>query len=133
MVSKVFLFGEHSWLYCSDVRLKNDVYSGWVENGAWHLVYDTKSEMIESYYGSVDHRYGRKPAYSWKGNLTWICYPKGTGYNEVIEDAKERYEAGEEANYILESIKKQQKEDKDYELYLKLRERFDPEKDEVAF
>ena len=144
MVSKVFLFGEHSWLYCSDVRLKDDVYTGWVENGAWHLVHDTKTGLLESYQGAGEKRNGYKPVTSWTGELTWMCYPKGTGYNEVIGDAKERYEAGEEANYSLESIKKQQKEDKesirnrekedkDYELYLKLRERFDPEKDEVAF
>lgn len=133
MVSKVFLFDEHSWLYCSDVRLKDGVYTGWVENGAWHLFHDTKTKAFECYRDAGEKRNGYTPVTSRPRELTWMCYPKGAGYNAVIEDAKERYEAGEEANYSLESIRKQQKEDKDYELYLKLRERFDPEKDEVAF
>ena len=133
MVSKVFLFDEHNWLYCSEVRLKDGVYTGWVENGAWHLVYDTKSNILESYHGSVDHRYRRKPVTSWTGELTWMCYPQRSWYNAVIADAEERYKSGEEANYSLESVKKKTKEDKDYELYLKLRERFDPEEDEVPF
>lgn len=132
MVSKVFLFGEHSWLYCSDVRLKDGVYNGWVENGAWYLSYDTKTKLKESYRDAGEKRNGYAPVTSWTGELTWMCYPKGIRYNEVIADAEERYKAGEEANYSLESIKKQQKEDNDYELYLKLRKRFDPE-DEVAF
>jgi hypothetical protein len=133
MVSKVFLFGEHGWLYCSDVRLKDGVYDGWVENGAWHLFYDTKIGLSESYRGAGEKRNGYKPVTSWTQKLTWMCYPQGAGYNEVIENAKERHEAGEEANYSLEPIKKKTKEDKDYELYLKLRERFNPEEDDVAF
>lgn len=133
MASKVFLFGEHGWLYCSDVRLKDGVYDGWVENGAWYLVYDTKTGLLESYRSAGEKRLDWKPVTSWTGELTWMCYPQGRGYNEVIEDAKERYKAGEEANYSLESTVKKTKQDKDYEQYLKLREKFDPEYDEVPF
>jgi hypothetical protein len=133
VVSKVFLFGEHSWLYCSDVRLKDGIYSGWVENGAWHLIYDTKTNLLESHQGAGEKRLGYKSVTSWTGELTWMCYPQGIGYNEIIENAKDRYKAGEKANYSLEPIKKKTKEDKDYDLYLKLREKFDPEYDEVPF
>jgi hypothetical protein len=136
VVSKVFLFDDHGWLYCSNVRLlKDGIYTGWVENGAWHLIHDTKTEISEAYNGAGEKRNGFEPVNLWSCKLTWICYPKGAGYNEVIEDAKERYKTGEEANYSLEPIKKKSKsqEDNDYEFYLKLRERFDPEEDEVAF
>lgn len=110
MVSKVFLFNGQDWFYCSDVRLKDGVYTGWVENGAWHLVHDTKTGLTESYQSAGEKRLGYKPVTSWVGKLTWMCYPKGIGYNDVIENAKERYDAGEEANYSLESIKKKTKE-----------------------
>jgi len=106
MVSKVFLFDEHNWLYCSEVRLKDGVYTGWVENGAWHLVYDTKTKILESYRSAGDKRHSRKPVTSWTGELIWMCYPNRFGYNEVIADAEERYKSGEEADYSLYSIEK---------------------------
>lgn len=115
MVSKVFLFGAHHWLYCSDVRLKDGVYSGWVENGAWYFTYDTKTGLVESYHGAGEKHNGIKPVTSWSGEITWMCYPNGFGYNDVIADAEERYKAGEEANYSLETIKKLTKEDSDYD------------------
>ncbi len=118
MVSKVFLFDKHNWLYCSDVRLKDGVYTGWVENGAWHLIYDTKTKLLESYRGAGEKRQGHKPATSWTCELSWMCYPQDVGYNAVIADAEERYKAGEEANYSLEPIKK---------------EKTDEYEDEVAF
>ena len=116
MVSKVFLFGEHGWLYCSDVRLKDGVYTGWVENGAWYLVHDTKTKLLESYGGVEEKRRGRAPVTSWTGELTWMCYPQGLGYNEVITNAEERYKAGEEANYSLEPIKKTKTDEYDDEV-----------------
>lgn len=106
MTSKVFLFGEHDWLYCSDVRLQDGVYTGWVENGAWYLVYNTKTGLVESYQSAGEKRLDYKPVTSWVGELTWMCYTQGFGYNTTIENAKERYKAGEKANYSLESIKK---------------------------
>jgi hypothetical protein len=133
VVSKVFLFGEHGWLYCSDVRLKDGVYSGWVENGAWHLVYDTKTKLLESFQTAEEKRLGYKPVTSGTCDLTWMCYPQGKWYNEVITNAEERFKAGEKANYSLDLVKKKTAEDKDYELYLKLREKFDPGYDEVPF
>ena len=115
MVSKVFLFDGCKWLYCSDVILKDGVYSGWVENGAWHLVYDTKTKLLESYQSAGEKRLGYKPVTSWTGELTWMCYPHGFGYNKVITDAEQRYKAGEEANYSLEPVKKNTTEDKYYD------------------
>lgn len=51
MVSKVFLFDERKWLYCSDVILKDGVYDGWAENGAcersWSLRPDGEIERME--------------------------------------------------------------------------------------
>lgn len=116
MVSKVFLFDEHNWLYCSEVRLKDGVYDAWVENGAWHLVYDTRTKLLESYGGAGEKRLGYKPVTSWTGELTWMCYPNRFGYNEVITDAEERYKAGEEANYSLEPIKKTKTDEYDDEV-----------------
>jgi hypothetical protein len=110
MVSKVFLFDGHTWLYCTNVRLKEGVYNGWVENGAWHLFYDTKTKLLESYGGAGEKRHGNKPVSSLTCELTWMGNLKGTGYNSVIENAKERYKAGEEANYSLEPIEKKSKE-----------------------
>jgi hypothetical protein len=109
MVRKVFLFDEIRWLYCSDVRLEDGIYSGWVENGAWHLVYDTKTKLLEFYQGSGEKRLDFKPVTYGSAELIWACYPNGIGYNQVIENAKEKYKSGEEANYSLESIKKTRK------------------------
>lgn len=106
MVSKVFLFNEHGWLYCSNVRLKDGIYSGWVENGAWYLVYDTKTKLLESFQSAEEKRLGYKPVTSGTCDLTWMCYPQGLGYNEVIGNADERHKSGEEANYSLEPINK---------------------------
>jgi hypothetical protein len=116
VVSKVFLFGGRSWLYCSGVMLEDGVYSGWTDNGAWHLVYDTKTKLLESFRSAEEKRLGWKPVTSWKGRLTWMCYPHGFGYNEVIEDAKKRYKSGEEANYSLEPINKAKVDEYDDEV-----------------
>lgn len=105
MTSKVFLLDQHGWFYCSNVSLKDEVYTGWVENGAWYFVYDTKTCVVESYQSEQEKRLGWKPVVSASSDLTWMCYPQGIGYNEVIENAKNRYKAGEEANYSLEPIK----------------------------
>jgi hypothetical protein len=109
MVSKVFLFDEISWLYCSDVRLTDGIYSGWVENGNWYLVYDTRAKRFESYQTSGEKRLGYEPVTSGSAELIWMCYPDGVGYNQVIVNAEERYKSGEEANYSLEPIKKTRK------------------------
>lgn len=106
MVSKVFLFDKHNWLYCSDVRLKDEVYSGWVENGAWYMIYDTKTGLLESHQSAGEKRLDWKPVTSVIVNLDWMCYPQGIGYNVVIDNAEDRYKSGEEANYSLEPIKK---------------------------
>lgn len=113
MTSKVFLFDKGGWSYCSDVRLKDGVYSGWVVNGAWYLVYDTKTKVLDSYRDAGEKRNGYVPVTSWTVELTWMCYPYKAlfDYNSIIEDAKKRYNKGEEANYSLKAIAKETKDE----------------------
>lgn len=111
VVSKVFLFGEHSWLYCSDVTHKNGIWTGWVENGAWYLHFDENTSTLQAYQGAGEKTNGWKPVTESKVKLTWACDPVGFGYNSVITDAETRYKAGEETNYKLSKKKKQVKED----------------------
>ena len=101
MTSKVFLFDDDNWLYCRDVTLKDGVYHGWVENGAWHLMYDTSHEgwLACRSRAAADNLVAVTKGYK---KLTWACDPgKGRSYNDIIEDAKQRYAAGEPANYEL--------------------------------
>jgi hypothetical protein len=91
MASKVFLFNETQWLYCSNVTFEDGVYHGWVVNGAWKMSADTTKDII-TYEIGVNN-----------AKLTWACDPTTMyrDYSSVIEDAKTRYESGEPANYIL--------------------------------
>lgn len=134
MTSKVFLFDEYGWLYCSDVSYdKDDTWHGWVVNGDWYLMYDTKLKGLfafkdKSYAGSL------VAETKTKAELTWVCDPdlKNIGrlnYNAIIQDAEERYKNGEPANYTI-AVKEV---DKEYELYLKLREKYDPYEDDIPF
>jgi hypothetical protein len=101
MSSKVFLFEDDHWLYCSDVTLEDGVYHGWVENGAWHLMYDTRQEGWFACH-SRDAADSLEAVTKGRKKLTWACDPgKGFDYNEVIEDARVRYESGEPADYEL--------------------------------
>jgi hypothetical protein len=117
VASKVFLFDKHSWLYCSEVTHKNGIWSGWVENGAWYLHFDENSGVLKA----CTKRNGKDPVRTIRSaTLTWACEPEpkhvGFGYNSVIENAKERYKNGEEANYKLTEKKKPVKEDYDDEV-----------------
>ncbi len=102
MSYKVFLFDNDNWLYCSDVTLEDGVYHGWVENGAWHLMYDTK---LEGWFACHSRAAANNLVAVTKGHkkLTWACDPARAlfGYNAVIEDARTRYAAGEPADYEL--------------------------------
>ena len=91
MASKVFLFGSGHWLYCSDVTFKDGIYRGWVVNGAWKMTADTAKDTLSSVNGSYANK------------LSWACDPNvtGWGYNEVINDAEQRYEGGELPNFTL--------------------------------
>ena len=112
MASKVFLFDNDHWLYCSDVTVEDGVYHGWVVNGAWHLMYDTDLEgwlachSREAADSLVVVTKGRK-------KLTWACDPVKSlfDYNSVINDARERYAAGEPANYVLKEVVYEDEED----------------------
>ncbi len=102
MSYKVFLFDNDNWLYCSDVTYEDDVYHGWVENGAWHLMYDTKLEgwMACHSRAAADSLVAVTKGYK---KLNWACNPAQTlfDYNSVIKDARKRYAAGEPADYEL--------------------------------
>lgn len=103
MASKVFLFdNDNWWLYCSDVTFEDGVYHAHVENGCWHLMYDTS---LEAWFACESRRHadGLVAVNKGKAKLTWVCDPctNRRDYNTVIEDAKQRYEAGELANYDL--------------------------------
>ena len=101
MSSKVFLFENDHWLYCSDVTFEDGVYHGWVENGAWHLMYDTK---LKGWFTCHSRAAADSLVAVTKGykKLTWACDPgKGFDYNDIISDVRERYAAGEPANYEL--------------------------------
>jgi hypothetical protein len=101
MTGKVFLFDNDHWLYCSDVTLEDGVYHGWVKNGAWHLMYDTK---LEGWFACESRAAANSLVAVTKGykKLAWACDPgKGGDYNTVIADAQERYAAGEPADFEL--------------------------------
>jgi hypothetical protein len=135
MTSKVFLFDEHNWLYCSDVSFKDGVWRGWVVNGAWHLVYNTVDKSFKCYRDSAEERNGWNPVTQRTTVLTWICDPvKGGNYNKVIADAEQRYKASEPAvveigvdkNFALyQKLKTKYENDDEYDLYLELREKYE--------
>lgn len=110
VASKVFLFDEQSWLYCSDVTHKNGVWTGWVENGAWFMHYDENTSILKA---CQNGRSIKNPVTERKAKLTWACDKNGIGYNSVIANAENRYKSGEEANYKLTNKKKPVKEDYD--------------------
>jgi hypothetical protein len=141
MASKVFLFGDDMWLYCTGVTLENGVYHAHVENGCWHLMYDTD---LEAWFAcqSRSHADSLVVVNKGKAKLRWACDPctNSLDYNTVIEDAKQRYMYDEPANYVLTDSDyqrylklkaKYENQDDEYDLYLELRERF--EEDEVPF
>lgn len=129
MTSKVFLFGNYSWLYCTNVKYKNSIWTGWVENGAWFLHFDENTNISKACY---DAKSVNDPVTTSNDiKLVWACdiNEKLRGYNEIIEDAKIRYENGEPSNLLL--VDKKKPVDKEYELYLKLRDKYKP--DDIAF
>lgn len=137
MTSKVFLFDEDSWLYCSDVTFKDGIWRGWVENGAWHLVYNTVDKSLKAYNGPAERG---EPVTESNATLTWMCDPQGLGYNEVIAIARVRYIAKESANFeigpdknfaLYQKLKAKYENDDEYDLYLELREKY--EDDEIPF
>ena len=134
MASKVFLFDHHNWLYCSDVSYDDDnTWHGHVVNGAWYLMYDTR---LNGFFAFKDksHANSLVAETTRKATLTWACDAnlKNIGrlnYADMIADAQSRYENGEPANYAIEP----EKVDEEYELYLKLRDKYDPHEDDIAF
>jgi hypothetical protein len=114
MSSKVFLFDNDNWLYCSDVTFEDGVYHGRVVNGAWHLMYDTK---LEGWFACHSRKDANSLVAVTKGRkkLTWACDPSDAlfDYNSVIADAQQRYAAGEPANYVLKEIVYKDEKDED--------------------
>jgi hypothetical protein len=109
---KVFLFDDDNWLYCSDVTLEDGIYHGWVVNGGWHLMYDTK---LEGWFACHSRAAADSLVAVTKGRkkLTWACDPFKSlfDYNSVIGAARERYAAGESANYVLKEVVYEDEED----------------------
>ena len=116
MASKVFLFDNHSWLYCSVVTHKNGIWTGWVENGYWYLIFNEINGLFQAC------RSKRKedvlaPVTITTSKLVWACDTKHhRDYNVVIEDAKERHKSGEEANFVIAPPKKRVKNEYDDEV-----------------
>jgi len=108
MASKVFLFDRDSWLYCSDVSHKDGIWTGWVENGAWFLHFDENTGVFKACNGRGSLN---TPVTERNSELTWACDKTGFHYNDVIENARKRYEAGEDANFVIAPPKKLVKED----------------------
>lgn len=103
MSYKIFLFDDDNWLYCEDVTFEDGVYHGRVINGVgWHLMYDTKTEGCFACHTreATDSLVAVTKGYK---KLTWASDPYKPifDYNDVIQEAKERYKAGEPANYEL--------------------------------
>jgi len=89
---KVFLFEDNKWLYCGDVSYDgHSCYEGRVINGEYNIVIDTAVNV-------VNHAHGTNEA-----KLVWACDPSHVlfDYSSVINDARERYAAGEPADYEL--------------------------------
>ena len=138
MASKVFLFDTSGWLYCSDVSFQNGMWRGWVENGAWHLVYNTMDKSLQAYRNSADERADFLPVTESKTTLTWMCdrgqQTDGRDYNQVIADAEQRYKANEPTNDVIgvdknfalyQKLKAKYENDDEYDLYLELREKYE--------
>lgn len=107
--SKVFLFDEQSWLYCSNVTHKNGIWTGDVVNGSWYLHFDENTGILKACQG----RNIKNPVTESKVKMTWACDKSEEvfGYNAVIADAEDRYREGEEANYVLTNKTKQYEDD----------------------
>jgi hypothetical protein len=123
MISKVFLFETDHWLYCSSVVFKDNIYTGWVENGAWRLKYDINTHILDA-YAYKSSNVPRGPVYSSTALLTWMTNPEGRDYNEVITKARELYKSGAEGDYDMTP---KEKKNKEYEQYLKLKAKYEPE------
>lgn len=94
MSSKVFLFDNDHWLYCSDLMYDGPgCYQGYVINGNYNIVIDTVVNVVNHTYGTNESK------------LIWACDPSAAlfDYNSVIKDARQRYAAGEPADYKLKS------------------------------
>lgn len=74
--------------------------------------------------------------------MVWACDPNTESheYNQVIQNARERYAAGEPANFdigsdkdfeLYQKLKAKYENDDEYDLYLELREKYDD--DEIPF
>ena len=94
MSYKVFLFDNDRWLYCNDVTFKDGVYKARVINGNWNLCFDTSTGILDTGRDNFDAK------------LIWACDPETAlfNYNDVINAARERYAAGELADYELKPV-----------------------------
>lgn len=91
MSDKIFLFDDEHWLLCSEVSCSDGMWRGYVINGNWKMSYDQSAGIVNT--GRGNH----------KTTLTWIGDVKisSSDYNEILEDAKLRFIAGEKPNFEL--------------------------------
>jgi hypothetical protein len=142
MTKKVFLFGNDNWLYCSAVSFHDGIWRGHVENGYWHLVYNSIANIFEAYKSEEEEKLGWKPVNEGNAILTWICDPQGDYYNSVISNAKMRYKDEEPANFTIgpdkdlelyQKLKSKYEDNDEYDLYLELRDKYEDNDDGVPF
>jgi hypothetical protein len=98
MTSKVLLFETSQYLYCSDLKFKDDKYTGYVENGAWYLEYDISTSTLKCFRLNND----KIPILEINTSLVWMNDPIKGDYNTVIENAKHQITDGEPSNWVLE-------------------------------
>jgi hypothetical protein len=139
MTSKVFLFDNHNWLYCSGVSFKDGVWRGFVENGAWHWYYDSKTSEQRAYANEQSENRGQEPVTVSTTTLLWACdVPVSKSgrndYNSVIARAEELYKSNEPSNFnigpdksfeLYQKLKAKYENDDEYDLYLELCEKYE--------
>lgn len=96
----IFLFDRDTWLLIDVHEYTEDVLKGYIENGAWYIIYNLKTKSLVCH---ADYLYSGKPIYVCNAELIWeIEYDKEVcqawcgaklnttrlGYNEIIEWGK---------------------------------------------
>ena len=97
--SKIFIFEGDVCLYISEPKFnfETGVYTGSVINGAWKMGYDTRKEVLYCFKNE-------KVVYETEIKLLWAgdnLVSRHETYNDVIENALERYRSGEKPNYNI--------------------------------
>lgn len=110
MASKVFLFNKDHWIYCNNVRHIDNVWSGWVVNGAYYMIYDEVTLELSTYQSKSNVV---PETVSENIRLTWACDNNSSRYDyqTVICYADKEYESGVPADFELTEPEKTKYED----------------------